>query len=153
LNSPVRNPRDFWTGLIFMAVGIAFIVNAQDYPFGSARKMGPGYFPILLAGLLIIIGLAMTVRELVTSGAPVGSFAIKPMLMVTIGTVVFGLAVRWAGLAPAVLVLVLVSAWASQHFRLRAGALLAIGLAAFCALVFVYGLGLPMPVFGPLFGG
>jgi hypothetical protein len=152
LNSHVRNPKDFWTGLIFMAAGIAFIVIAQDYPFGSARKMGPAYFPILLAGLLILIGLATTVRGFVTTGAPIGNFALKPMLLVTLGTVVFGTSVRWAGLAPAVTVLVLVSAWASQHFRLRAGALLAIGLGTFCALVFVYGLGLPMPVFGPLFG-
>lgn len=148
----IRNPKDFWTGLIFMAVGAAFIIIAQDYAMGSARKMGPAYFPVILSGLLMIIGLATTIRALITPGSGVGRFAIGPMALVTFGVVLFGVLVRQAGLVPSVAILVLVSAYASVHFRLRTGVLLAIGLATFCALVFIKGLELPIPMFGPIFG-
>lgn len=149
----VRNPKDFWTGLIFIAFGIAFLLVARDYPMGSARRMGPSYFPTILSVLLMLIGLGATVRSFVTRGTPVGSFALKPLVLVTLGTVVFGLLVRDAGLVAAVVLLVMISAFASIHFTWRAAGLLAIGLAVFCVLIFVYGLGLSIPIFGPLLGG
>jgi len=149
----IRNPKDFWTGVVFIAFGIAFLVIAQDYPPGSARRMGPAYFPTILSVVLILIGVAAAVRSFIVQGAPITRFALKPMALIAIGTVAFGFLVRDAGVVAAILALVLVSAYASVHFSLRAASLLGIGLAAFCVAVFIYGLGLSIPMVGPLLGG
>ena len=66
----IRHPKDFWVGLIFTASGVAFGILAQDYEMGTMTRMGPAYFPTVLAILLTIIGLATTVRAFVTDGPP-----------------------------------------------------------------------------------
>lgn len=149
----IRNPKDFWTGAIFIAFGIAFLLIAQGYPLGSARRMGPAYFPTVLSVVLILIGIAAAVRSFTGQGAAIGRFAFKPMALVTIGTIVFGVLVRDAGLVAAVIALVLISAYASVHFTWRAAGLLGVGLAIFCVAIFIYGLGLSIPVVGPILGG
>jgi putative tricarboxylic transport membrane protein len=149
----VRNPKDFWTGLIFIAFGIAFLLIAQGYPLGSARRMGPAYFPTMLSVVLILIGIAATVRSFIGHGTAVGQFALKPMALIAIGTILFGVLVRDAGVVAAVLALVVVTAYSSIHFSWRAASLLGIGLAVFCVGIFVYGLGLSIPIVGPLLGG
>jgi hypothetical protein len=149
----VRNPKDFLTGLIFITFGIGFLLIAHGYPLGSARRMGPAYFPTILSVVLILIGLATTVRALILHGTAVNAFALRGLVLVAAGTIIFGLLVRDAGLIAAVLALVLVSAYASVHFTWRAAALLGAGLAIFCTAIFIYGLGLTIPVFGPWLGG
>lgn len=149
----LRNPKDFWTGVLFIGFGIAFMLVAQDYPMGSARRMGPAYFPVILGGVLALIGVATAGRGLVTRGTPVGVFALKKAALVTCATVAFAMLVRDAGLVVSVILLTLMGASASAHFRWRSGLMLAISLAVFCVLVFVKGLGLALPVMGPLFGG
>jgi hypothetical protein len=149
----VRHPKDFWTGLVFIAFGIAFLLIAQGYPLGSARRMGPAYFPTILSVVLILIGIAAAVRSFISPGTPITRFALKQMALIALGTVAFGVLVRSAGLVAAIVALTVVSAYASIHFSWRAAGLLGIGLAAFCVAVFVYGLGLSIPVVGPLLGG
>lgn len=149
----IRNPKDFWTGALFISFGLAFLLIVQDYPMGSARRMGPAYFPTILSIGLILIGLATTVRSFLASGTAVGTFALKPMALVALGTVMFGVLVRDAGIVAAVVTLVAISASASTRFTWRMALLLAALLATFCVLVFVYGLGLPMPIIGSLLGG
>lgn len=150
--SSIRNPKDFLTGLIFIAFGIGFLLIARDYPLGSARRMGPAYFPTILSVVLILIGLATTARAFVLQGTPITAFALRGMILVAVGTVIFGLLVRDAGLIAAVLALVLVSAYASVHFTWRAAGLLGAGLAIFCVAIFIYGLGLTIPVVGAWLG-
>ncbi|MFO1350102.1 MAG: tripartite tricarboxylate transporter TctB family protein [Gammaproteobacteria bacterium] len=145
----IRNPKDFWSGLIFLAFGMTAVVLARDYGMGSATKMGPGYFPTVLGTLLALIGLATATRALFSTGTGIGAFALPGMLLVTGATVLFGLLLRGAGLVPALIVLVLVSAFASRYFRWGPALALAAGLAAFSALVFVQALKLPMALFGP----
>lgn len=149
----IRNPKDLLTGLIFVAFGIGFLLIAQGYPLGSARRMGPAYFPTILSAVLILIGLATAIRSFVLQGTPITTFALRGMLLVAAGTVIFGLLVRDAGLVAAVVALFVVSAYASVHFTWRASLLLAAGLAIFCAAVFIYGLGVTLPVFGVWLGG
>lgn len=148
----VRNPKDFLTGLIFIAFGVSFLLIAQGYPLGSARRMGPAYFPTILSVVLILIGIATGIRSFIGEGGPIGKVAVRGMLLIAVGTVVFGLLVREAGIIPAVIALIVVSAFGSVHFKLQTALLLGIGLAVFCAAIFVYGLGLPIPVFGALLG-
>jgi hypothetical protein len=149
----IRNPKDFWTGVIFIAFGIAFLAIAQGYPIGTARRMGPAYFPVILSVVLILIGLAAAARGVLTRGGPVTAFALKPAVLITVGTVVFGLLIRDGGLVVSIVLLVLISAYSSMHFNWKSAGLLAAGLSVFSVIIFVKGLGLSIPVIGPLLGG
>ena len=148
-----RNPKDFWTGLIYIAFGSAAIVIASDYGMGTAVKMGPAYFPTILGALLIGIGAISVIRSFVVPGAPIGAFAFKGLILVSVSVVLFGFVVRGAGLAVALPLLIIISAWASSRFRWGSTLLMAAGLTIFCALVFLKGLGIPLPIIGPWFGG
>ena len=125
---------------------------ARDYPMGTAGRMGPAYFPTMLGSLLILIGAIAVIRSFLHDGEAVGKFYIKEIALVLTGVVLFGVLMRGAGLVPAIVVLLLLSAYASQKFRWREALLLSAGLTAFAILVFVKLLGLPMPAFGPWFG-
>lgn len=149
----IRHPKDFWAGLIFTASGLAFGILAQDYEMGAATRMGPAYFPTVLAALLTIIGLATTIRAFVVDGPPLQGFAVKAVLLALGPIVLFGFVLRGVGLAAALLALALISAYGSVHFRWRVAVPLAIGLTVFSVLVFVKGLGLPIPIVGRWLGG
>lgn len=148
----VRDPKDFFSGAIFVIVGLAAIVIGSDYRMGTAGNMGAGYFPTVLGGLLALIGAVGVVRSLFKSGEPVGPFAIRSLVLVIAGTLLFGFLVRGAGLAVSIVLLVMISGLASIKFRWKPYLLIAIAMAAFSVLVFVKALGLPMPVFGPWLG-
>lgn len=147
----IRHPKDFWTGIIFLLFGLGAVVIALDYPLGSASRMGPAFFPIVLGGLLALIGAIAVARSFVRDGEPVGRFYVKEIALILGSVLLFGYLMRGAGLVPAVFLLVLASAFASSHFHAGRTLLLAAGLAAFAVIVFVKLLGLPLPVFGPWF--
>ena len=149
----IRSSKDFWSGLIYLWFGLSAILIARDYGMGSALKMGPAYFPTLLGWLLVVIGAISIVRGFVIRGTAVGGFAMKALLMVVGATLLFGLTIRGAGLAIAVPILIVFSAAASSRFRLVPTLLMAAGLTVFCVLVFIKGLGVPLPVVGPWLGG
>lgn len=148
----IRNPKDFWTGVIFVGFGLTTVIIGQDYPMGSAVKMGPAYFPTVLGALLALIGLIAVIRALLRPGAAIGAFAWREVILVLTSIVLFGVLVRGAGLVTAVVVLVLMSAYASTKFRWPHAIMLAAGLAVFTVLVFVKALGLPISLFGTWFG-
>jgi putative tricarboxylic transport membrane protein len=150
---PLRNPKDFWTGIIYIAFGSGALIIARDYGFGTARKMGPAFFPAILSIILIVIGVISLVRSLIRPGTPIGRFTFKGLLLVTGATLLFGLLVRRAGLIVAMPALVIMSGYANRRFRWGSAVALAIVLTTFCILIFLKGLGIPLPVFGPWFGG
>lgn len=149
----IRSAKDFWTGLIYIFFGLSTVLIARDYGMGTALKMGPAYFPTVLGALLTLIGIISLVRSFIAPGSPIGSFAFKGLLLVVGSTLVFGLIVRGAGLAVALPVLVIMSAYASVRFRWGPSLALAAGLTLFCVLVFLKGLGVPLPTLGSWFGG
>ena len=149
----IRNSKDFWTGLIYLFFGASAILVARDYGMGTAIKMGPAYFPTILGGLLILIGAISVIRSFIVDGTPIGAFAFKGLSFVIGSTVVFGLLVRGAGMVVALTALVIISAYGSTRFRWRPTIVMAVGLTLFCALVFIKGLGIPLPVIGPWLGG
>lgn len=150
----IRGPKDFWAGLLYGGFGAAAVIIARDYSWGRGGRIGPGYFPTILGALLLLVGIASLVRAFVVRGEPVGAIAWKGAAFVTGATVLFGFLLRPAGLVPALLVLILASAAASSKFRFDwRAAVLMVALIAFCALVFVKGLGLPLPLLGPWFAG
>jgi Tripartite tricarboxylate transporter TctB family len=145
----VRNARDVWTGVIYIAVGASAVLLARDYGLGTAFRMGAGYFPTVLGGLLVLIGLASLGRAALWAGDPLPPFRLKGLLGVTAATLAFGALVRGTGVVVALPVLVLLSAAASARFRWGPALMLAAGLTLFCAAVFLKGLGVPLPILGP----
>jgi hypothetical protein len=150
--SYIRHPRDFWTGIIFLFVGLAAVIIGRNYVMGTAGRMGPAYFPTVLGGLLALIGLAAIIRSFFRDGEPLGKFAVKETLLIISAVLLFGFLIRGAGMVVSVFAIVILSACASGKFKWRSVIPLAAGLAAFSVLVFVKLLGLPIPIFGPWFG-
>lgn len=138
---------------MFALFALLAIVVGRDYPLGSTARMGPGYFPTVTGALLGLVGLASIVRSFIRAGDAIGRFAIKECILILLAVTLFGLLLKPAGLVLGVATTVLISAIASRQFQLKASILLAIGSAAFCAIVFRVGLGLPTPVLGTWFGG
>ena len=148
----IRHPKDFWTGVIFLCMGLAAVIIGRDYTMGTAGRMGPGYFPTILGGILAVIGVIAMIRSFARPGEAISRFYIKNLLLVLVAVLLFGFLMRDAGLVPAILAVVLVSAYASPKFTWGPSLLIAIGLAVFAVVVFVKLLGLPMPILGPWLG-
>ena len=148
----IRDPKDFWSRVIFVIFGLAAVIIGRDYSMGSAGRMGPAYFPTILGAILTLIGLIGVVRSMIKTGSAVGRIAVREILLVMLSVALFGILVRGAGLAVSVIVLVMVSGYASIKFKIGPFLAVAVGLAVFAVLVFTKGLGLPMPMFGPWLG-
>jgi len=148
-----RNPKDFWTGLLYIFFGASAIIIARDYNMGTAVRMGPAFFPTILGAVLAVIGAIAVIRSFIVPGTPISRFSFKGLGLVTVSVVVFGFLVRGVGLVVALPLFVIISAYASTRFRWRTTLIMAAGLTIFCALVFVKGLGIPLPIVGPWLGG
>jgi len=142
----IRSPKDFWSGLIFIAIAAAFMVLARQYRLGDLHRMGPAMFPTMIGGLLACLGLALAGRALVLAGPPVERFHARPFVVSLLAIVLFGLALQWLGLVPAIAVLVLVGAHAARDVNLSQTAALAAAMAVFSVAIFVWLLGLPLPL-------
>jgi len=144
----IKHEKDFWSGVMFLAVGLAFVGLAQRYELGTAQRMGPGYFPTVLGGLLAILGLIIAIKGLAREerGAEIERFHFGPLAVVLGAVALFALLLRPAGLVAALLVLIGVSAYASHEFRLREVLPLAAFLVVLVLAVFIWGLGMVVPV-------
>lgn len=149
----IGQSKDFWSGTIFFALGIAFVGFGRRYPMGTAMRMGPAYFPTVLGGLLAAIGLALVVRTLVRPGPAVERLVLSKPFLVTAANVLFVLLLRRMGLIVSLIILVLVSAYASRRFRWPAALALGVGLALGSSVIFVRLLGVPLPIRGTWLGG
>jgi len=149
----IRSTKDFWTGLIYIFFGVSTILIARGYSMGTGVKMGPAYFPTILGGLLAAIGAIAVIRSFIVPGTPITAFAFKGLILVTVSALLFGFVVRGAGLAIALPLLIIISAIASTRFRWGPTLIMAVVLTIFCAVVFLKGLGIPLPIIGPWFGG
>lgn len=142
----VRHPKDFVSGLLFAAVGVAAIVIAANYPLGTAARMGPGYFPRILGILLIILGSALALRALKLQGAPIPRWHWKPVIVVLGSVVLFGLIVDRVGLALSTVILIVLASAASPEFRPKESIVSGIALAVLSVAVFVLALKLQLPI-------
>jgi hypothetical protein len=149
----IRSPKDFWSGLLYVFFGLSAVVIARDYDLGTALRMGPAYFPTVLGWLLCAIGAISMVRGFLIDGEPVRGFAVKPLTIVVGAVLLFGFTVRRTGLAIALPGLIVFSAIASRRFRWLPTVMMAAALTIFCILVFLQGLGVPLPIIGDWLGG
>lgn len=148
----IKNQKDFWTGIMFIGFALAALWIGKDYAVGSASRMGPGYFPTVLCALLILFGVLALIRGVRVKAPPIKDVAWKAGAIVLLSMTAFGYLLERAGLPISLTVLILGSALASDkfHFNLRT-AIFAVGLIVFCVIVFVPGLGLPIPLIGSWF--
>jgi hypothetical protein len=142
----IRSNRDFWAGVMLIATGAAAVVIARDYAFGTALRMGPGYFPSVLGGLMVLFGLYLLAQGLRSNEKIEGNWSLRALVVLPLSLVLFGLLMEYAGFVPALFVLVVGSSAAGSEFRLVEALLLAAGLTVFCTILFIYGLGLPYPL-------
>ena len=138
--------KDVWAGLLLIAVGAGAILVARDYPFGTALRMGPGYFPVMLGALLILFGVAILAVGLRRGERISGAWSLRALVVLPLSLVLFGLLMQHAGFVPAMLVLIFGAAAAGSEFRFMEILLFALGLTALAVAVFVWGLGLPYPL-------
>lgn len=144
-----RDPTAIYSGLLFIAFGIGFLFVGRDYAFGTARAMGPGYFPWVLSILLIVLGAIIVLFERSSVERAETPISYRALFLIPLSVVLFAFSVRGAGLVPAVLLSVMLCSFASPRLNWRAALLLAVVLAVVSGAIFVKGLGLPIPLVGP----
>jgi hypothetical protein len=142
----LRNNKDFWAGIMLIATGAVSIFIARDYPFGSTIRMGPGYFPSMLGGILILFGLYVMAIGLRIGEKITVHCSLRALIILPLSLVAFGILMTHAGFIPALAVLVFGSASAGREFKLVEVLLLTVILTGLSVAVFICGLGLPYPL-------
>ncbi len=170
----IKSERDFWSGLMFLVVGVVFAVGATNYSMGPAcaandpcagnlwarlsqlsAHPGAGYFPLGLAVLLALLGAIVLFKSLTiesVGGDPVGAFAWRPLIVIVVAIAVFGVMLEQIGLALTVPVLIAISSLAGDEFHWKGVIANAIVLTIGSWLIFVWGLKLTIPMW-PWFVG
>lgn len=149
----IGESKDLWSGSFFFIIGIIFVGFSRNYQMGTAMNMGPAYFPTILGSLLALIGFALMARAFIRPGISVGHLAYSKIAWVVISNVLFAVFLRPMGLAVSLILLVMLSAYASKRFRWPAALCLAAGLSTGAVVVFIWLLKLPIPILGTWFGG
>jgi len=142
----LTNNKRFLAGIMFLGIGGVAIYLAQDYPVGSALRMGPGYFPIALGGVMCLFGIYELIIGVLKPAAVEGNWSIRALIILPLAAVVFGILMEYAGFIPANIALVFISATAGNEFKFTEVLLLSIGLCLGCTALFIWGLGLPYPL-------
>jgi hypothetical protein len=150
VNSPVkialRKNKDFWAGVMLIAIGAVSIFIARDYPFGRTVRMGPGYFPTMLGGILVLFGLYIMAVGLRTGEKITVRCSLRALIVLPLSLVAFGIAMIHAGFIPALALLVFGSASAGKAFKFGEVLMLTVLLTTLSVAVFIWGLGLPYPL-------
>ena len=157
----IGHPKDFWSGIMFVVIGAGFALVAKGLRFGDAilipgyamgtpARMGPAFFPFWLGVILALLGLVIAVTGYRVKGgkdAAFPKFHWIPILYILGSVVLFGIILKPLGMLLSGIILVFISSYGNpEKVSFRATAFLAVGLVAFCALVFVWGLSLPIPL-------
>jgi hypothetical protein len=145
MHAVLRN-KDFWSGFMLIATGLAAVAIARSYPFGTSLRMGPGYFPTLLGGLLLVGGIYLLARGFRSTDMLEAGWSLRALVIVPLSLVLFGYLMDRAGFVPALIVLIVGSAAAGKEFNFVEVLALAVGLTILSTVVFIWGLGLPYPL-------
>ena len=154
----IGHPKNFWGGMLFIVLGLTFAVIARGVPglsflpgyaMGTPARMGPGFFPFYLGVILTILGMIIAstgIKVHERDPGVVDRFHWKPIFYVLASIVLFGILLKSIGMLLAGILLVVGASLGSHEFRLKPVVILAVVLVIFCALVFVVGLKLPIPL-------
>ena len=147
-----RNNRDFFAGMLYILLGVVGMWIARDYPFGSALRMGPGYFPTVLGGMMIAFGVAVVLMGVKNNEKVKGNWSIRAMIVLPLSAVLFGILMEEVGFIPALAVLIPAAAASGREFKWLEVVLLTIGLIILSLCIFIWGLGLPYQLIKGVWG-
>ncbi len=148
-----RSCQDLFAGGIFIVIAAIFAVEGSRYEFGTPLQMGPGFFPVVLALILAVLGVVILVIGLRNPPEPVdGEVPWRSIALICTSLAVFAAGARSLGLVPVVLICTFMAALASRQNTVQSSAVIAAVMAVLCFLIFKGGLGVTIPTFGPLFG-
>ena len=149
MSTKPRDDTDLIAGIGLMAVGAFFGWQTLGLEIGTSLRMGPGYFPMILSGLMFVLGLLVTIKAFGREGEPGTPFAWRGILFILPAPIFFGLTVRGLGFVPALFITTLIASQASVKMRPVYALVLAVAVTVISTLIFSYGLGLPFRRFGP----
>jgi len=142
--------KDILAGGVFIAIGLAFVVGSLSYDIGTPLRMGPGYFPLLLGGLLAGLGVLILAKGFIAGeGDAIGAVDWRAVVMITAALLFFGLTVRGLGVVGALFGASLLSALARSRTTIREALIIAVALTALSVIVFIVALQLRLPLVGP----
>ncbi|MET1116815.1 MAG: tripartite tricarboxylate transporter TctB family protein [Comamonas sp.] len=153
----IKSQKDFFAGLMFLVIGLAFAIGAVDYNIGTGARMGPGYFPMILGVLMSVLGLAIGAKGLIVEtadGDKIGKWAWKQVFFILAANFAFGillvgvpsLGIPQFGLIVAIYGLVFIASLGGYTFNTKEVAILATCLAVGSYAAFVWALNLQFPV-------
>ncbi|VWX61900.1 Tripartite tricarboxylate transporter TctB family protein [Burkholderiales bacterium 8X] len=160
----IKSQADFYSGVMFTAVGGGFAIGATNYTIGDGARMGPGYFPLMLGVLLVLLGAAIMFQALVVEtadGGKIGKWAWKPLFFVIAANLAFGvllgglpsIGLPAMGMIIAIYALTIVASLAGHHFKLRDVLVLATILAVGSYIAFIWALKLQIQVWPTFISG
>jgi hypothetical protein len=149
----IKSPKDFWCGLLLVAVSAIFAFGLIGLPVGTAFRMGPGYFPMVLMVLLAVLGLAIFINGLRVEGPPLGHIPWRSLFLVALPIVFFGLTLRGLGLVLSLSITVLATTFAVRDWNPAVALSTTLALVIASVAIFIFGLRLPISLFGPWVGG
>jgi two-component system, LuxR family, response regulator DctR len=143
----IRNHRDFWSGVLFIATGVLFMVLSRQYNLGTAAKMGPGYFPTILGGLMAALGVLIMLPAFSSRGPQVrvDKIDFKSIVLILVAVAVYAATLPKLGFIVSLFLLIMISSLASHEFKLTTSLISSVVLLLFSWLVFVKGLELQFP--------
>lgn len=144
----IKSQEDFWSGLMFVGFGVAAIIIARDYPMGTAMRMGPGYFPTMIGGFLILLGAIISAISFKTPGVGIGTWPWRAMVLMSVGFVLFAWGMENIGFIPSLALLIVVSTLSTPHFRWKEMLIETVVMIAGSWLIFIWGLELPYTLWG-----
>jgi len=145
----IKSQRDFWSGMVFLVVGIVFAVGARNYSLGTSARPGPGYLPLMLSVIMAILGAIVIFKALTIEtegGDPIGHVAWRPLIIIVAAISVFGITITWLGMIISIPILILISSFAGDEFHWRDVLINSIVLTVASWLIFIVGLKLTIPM-------
>ncbi|CAM5780575.1 tripartite tricarboxylate transporter TctB family protein [Rhizobacter fulvus] len=145
----IKSQRDFFSGLMFVVAGVIFAVGATNYSMGTSAKPGAGYFPLMLSVIMAILGAIVLFKSLTIEtegGDPIGSIAWRPLLVIIVSIAVFGAALPRLGMFLTIPLLIVMVSFAGDEFSWKGVIANSVVLTVFSWIVFIWGLGLTIPL-------
>ena len=152
----IKSQRDFFSGLMFVAVGVIFAIGATNYPMGNSARPGAGYFPLILSVLMAILGAVVLFKSLTIEtegGDPIGPIAWKPLVVIVASIAVFGLALPVLGMFLTIPLLIIMVSFAGDEFHWIGVLLSCVILTLGSWVIFIWGLHLTIPLKPVFMGG
>ena len=145
----IKSQRDFWSGVMFIIIGAGFAIGATNYSMGAAARPGPGYFPLILSSIMVLLGAIVLFKSLtveIEGGDPIGAVAWRPLIVIVAAITVFGLLLPRLGMIITIPILILMTSLAGDEFKWKGVVAAAVVLTLMAWVIFIVGLKLTIPM-------